>query len=95
MREIRKIHYAHTFCFVLQGTLRRMLGLERLVRDLGGRAVVMHRLGGRHIGTGPLESKWKRGQIVSETCPSLDLLNSNEKDQNAQKRTNSEKEKRR
>lgn len=53
----------HTLRLIFQRTLRRMLGLERLVRDFGGGAVVMHRLGGRHIGTGPFETEWKRCQF--------------------------------
>jgi hypothetical protein len=40
-----------------------MLALERLVRNLGGVAVVVHRLGGRHVGTGPFKTKRQRVQI--------------------------------
>lgn len=41
-----------------------MSALERLVCGLGGRTVVVNRLGdGRHIGTaGPFETEGKRGQ---------------------------------
>ena len=42
-----------------------MLRLEGLVGSLSGRAVVVNRLGGRHIGTaGPLEAEWERVQLV-------------------------------
>lgn len=39
-----------------------MLGLERLVGNLGGGPMVVD-LGGRHIGTGPFESKRQGVQV--------------------------------
>jgi hypothetical protein len=39
-----------------------MLGLERFLGNLGGGPMVVH-LGGRHIGTGPFESKGQGVQI--------------------------------
>lgn len=57
---------SHTFSLVLQSTLRSMASFVRLVRSLGGRAVVvLHSRSRRHIGTaGALEAKRKRGQSV-------------------------------
>ena len=43
-----------------------MLGLERLVRSLGGGPMVVD-LGGRHIGVGPFESKRQGVQIEMTT----------------------------
>ena len=40
-----------------------MLALIGLVGNLGGGAVVVHRLGRRHIGVGPFETKGNGGQI--------------------------------
>jgi hypothetical protein len=40
-----------------------MFALVGLVRNLGGGPVVVHRLGRRHIGTRPFETKWERVQI--------------------------------
>ena len=49
----------HTLRLLLQRTLRRMFGLEWLVGTFGGGTVmVLHRLGGRRIGTaGPFETE--------------------------------------
>lgn len=43
-----------------------MLALVRLVGNLCGVAVMMHRLGGRHIGTRPFEPVWKGVQVEDE-----------------------------
>ena len=53
-----------------------MLGLERLVGGLGGRAVVMRRLGdGRHFGTvRPFEAKWERSQFGNADSARFELL---------------------
>jgi hypothetical protein len=40
-----------------------MFALVGLVGNLGGGAVVVHRLGRRHIGVRPFETKRDRGQI--------------------------------
>jgi hypothetical protein len=40
-----------------------MLALVGLVGNLGGGAVVVYRLGRRHIGVRPFKSKRDRGQI--------------------------------
>lgn len=53
----------HTFGLIFQGTLGSMLALVRLVGNLGGGAVVVHRLGRRHIGVRPFKSKGNGGQI--------------------------------
>lgn len=55
---------AHTLGLILQRTLG---GMARLVWFIGGfgcgSVVMLHRLGGRHVGTtGPFESVRKRGQ---------------------------------
>jgi len=46
-----------------------MFALVGLVGNLGGGAVVVHRLGRRHIGVRPFETKRDRGQI--EECQNL------------------------
>lgn len=43
-----------------------MLAFERLLGNLGGVAVVVHRLGGRHVGTGPFKTIWEGGQIEGD-----------------------------
>jgi len=43
-----------------------MLALKRLMGNLGGIAVMVHRLGGRHIGTGPFKTKWEGFQIEDQ-----------------------------
>lgn len=53
-----------TLRLLLQRTLRRMLGLEWLVGSFsGGTVMVLHRLGGRRIGTaGPFKTEGERVQ---------------------------------
>lgn len=63
----------HTLRLVLQSTFGGMFGLERFLRNLGGGAVMVHRLGRRHIGTRPFETVRKGVQIEDrETKPLQD-----------------------
>jgi hypothetical protein len=63
MKNMLKHSKFHTFSLVLQGALGGMFALIGLVGNLGGGAVVVHRLGRRHIGVRPFETKRDRGQI--------------------------------
>jgi hypothetical protein len=60
-----------------------MFALVGLVGNLGGGAVVVHRLGRRHIGVRPFETKGDGGQIeeynYSRVKPTQDLKGTHKK----------------